>query len=716
MDWIERKFLLFRSLMLILIPLFLISYEGPNLPAEYIIITNQTLEGAFEPVAEYITRKGIVAEVYTVNEILNSYTCDPVSNIYDSAGAIRGFLMDKYQDGAQWVLLGGDETVVPVRYAAVSPNSYISDSTYPVKMAPSDLYYSDLDGNWNVDGDEYYGEPHDDSIEVEPELYVGRIPCENATDVENWFEKLVSYENPTHLSYFTKFFWAAADQMKIYPYKIISDFPPGTGILNDTSMIENSDGSLPKGSDVINKMNEHFGFFTFFGHGSPDNLTVSAPGYNQPSMDRNFLVSRDYCDVHWVSQGGHCRVETGNGLDCLTNEDYYGVMAIYSCYHAAYDFENFDYDPWNMCYGPSIMEAFILQPDKGGPAYIGFTRQAGYYSNMMLHESLLNRLFNGDNIGIAVAGSRNQFSAYKDISRGYSLFGCPLMRVWTATPSEFNNVSVTDNGTSITVNTGTSGCDICVCSVDGGATYYMVAHNTSNHIFTTSERPVYVTITKPNYIPYKTLAPIDLALQDVTVEMDDTNNYVASNSITAAGNSTYFVIEGNGSDGSNVTMEAGNYISLLPGFEAQEGCFFNAYIDNLGLSDERITEPLAFDYRSDNTTETTSDSTAVELSSKETKESIPKVFSCAQNYPNPFMRNTTIKYGLPKNCDNVNLTIFNLAGQAVKTLVNEQQSAGFKSVRWNGENSAGVQVPQGIYFYVFKADDFEDHRKMVLLK
>ena len=219
--------------------------------------------------------------------------------------------------------------------------------------------------------------------------------------------------------------------------------------------------------------------------------------------------------------------------------------------------------------------------------------------------------------------------------------------------------------------------------------------------------------------------PKDLVLRNITVEIDESIVYQVPNTITAAGEGSYFTIEGNGSNGGNVTMQTGNYISLLPGFEAQEGCVFNAYNENPILSDDSITGPLAFDFEPDSKEETSSDSsnfdsdsaqTSTEISSEEIKDPIPTVFSCAQNFPNPFMRNTTIKYGLPKNCDNVKLTIFNLAGQAVKTLVNGQQSAGFKSVRWDGTNSAGVQVPQGIYFYVFKADDFEDHRKMVLLK
>ena len=102
-------------------------------------------------------------------------------------------------------------------------------------------------------------------------------------------------------------------------------------------------------------------------------------------------------------------------------------------------------------------------------------------------------------------------------------------------------------------------------------------------------------------------------------------------------------------------------------------------------------------------------------SSKETEEAIPIVFSCSQNSPNPFRRSTTIKYGLPKNAE-VRLVIYNLAGQRVRTLVDAQESAGYKSVAWDGCNSSGMKVPQGIYFYVLKAGEFNQKHKMILLK
>ncbi len=218
------------------------------------------------------------------------------------------------------------------------------------------------------------------------------------------------------------------------------------------------------------------------------------------------------------------------------------------------------------------------------------------------------------------------------------------------------------------------------------------------------------------YWPYAlSLIPENLVLQDITVVSGETLRYLASHSIQAAGDNTYFTIL----NGGEVTMKAGSYICLKPGFEARTGCEFAASIDP-SLIVSHSTSTLAFltrDARFPNKPEAKKEETSTTQSTdkKEIKEAIPTVFSCAQNYPNPFPQSTTIKYGLPKK-SNVNLTIFNLAGQVVRTLVNGQQTAGFKSVKWDGKNSAGAPVPQGVYFYVFKADDFEKNYKMIVVK
>jgi hypothetical protein len=91
-------------------------------------------------------------------------------------------------------------------------------------------------------------------------------------------------------------------------------------------------------------------------------------------------------------------------------------------------------------------------------------------------------------------------------------------------------------------------------------------------------------------------------------------------------------------------------------------------------------------------------------------DQIPDKFNLSQNYPNPFNPSTTIQYSLPE-LGKVKLTIFNTLGEEIKTLVNEEKSAGNYEVEFNSEN-----IPSGIYFYQLKAGDFIQTKKMILLK
>ena len=93
----------------------------------------------------------------------------------------------------------------------------------------------------------------------------------------------------------------------------------------------------------------------------------------------------------------------------------------------------------------------------------------------------------------------------------------------------------------------------------------------------------------------------------------------------------------------------------------------------------------------------------------------PSGYDLAQNYPNPFNPATAVDYSLPVR-SNVNITVFNLLGQKVKTLIDENKPAGRYTVNWNGRNSGGQPVASGIYFYKIKAGEFALTRKMVLIK
>lgn len=86
-----------------------------------------------------------------------------------------------------------------------------------------------------------------------------------------------------------------------------------------------------------------------------------------------------------------------------------------------------------------------------------------------------------------------------------------------------------------------------------------------------------------------------------------------------------------------------------------------------------------------------------------------------QNSPNPFNPFTRIDYQIPKDCK-VKMSIFNLKGQHVKTLVNEFKTTGNYYEYWDGTNKNNEQVASGMYFYLLKAGNKTKARKMTLMK
>ena len=101
--------------------------------------------------------------------------------------------------------------------------------------------------------------------------------------------------------------------------------------------------------------------------------------------------------------------------------------------------------------------------------------------------------------------------------------------------------------------------------------------------------------------------------------------------------------------------------------------------------------------------------------SKITVLNIPEQFALHHNYPNTFNPVTTIQYDIPIDSE-VLLLVYDIQGRLVKTLVNTNQSAGYKSIRWNGMNDLGQSVSAGMYFYHLQAIGYSKVRKMVLLK
>jgi len=94
---------------------------------------------------------------------------------------------------------------------------------------------------------------------------------------------------------------------------------------------------------------------------------------------------------------------------------------------------------------------------------------------------------------------------------------------------------------------------------------------------------------------------------------------------------------------------------------------------------------------------------------------LPITYKLYNAYPNPFNPRTTLHYDLPEDAF-VNIRIYDLKGRLVNTVVNQEETAGYKAIKWAGVDDKGKPVSAGIYLYEIQAGDFRQFRKMALVK
>ncbi|MEI7983856.1 MAG: C25 family cysteine peptidase, partial [Bacteroidota bacterium] len=161
--------------------------KGRNDDYQMMIITPASFVSAYQPLIDMYKIRGIKAQTVTLEYITANMTGQDVPE------KMRNYIIQEYQGHAvEDVLLGGDVDQVPYRgfYCYVQ-----SGSGYEDYNIPSDLYFSALDGNWNTDGDNKWGEPGEDDLI--PEVSVARFPVSNLTELNHMLNKTISYQtNP----------------------------------------------------------------------------------------------------------------------------------------------------------------------------------------------------------------------------------------------------------------------------------------------------------------------------------------------------------------------------------------------------------------------------------------------------------------------------------------------------------------------------------------
>jgi len=118
---------------------------------------------------------------------------------------------------------------------------------------------------------------------------------------------------------------------------------------------------------------------------------------------------------------------------------------------------------------------------------------------------------------------------------------------------------------------------------------------------------------------------------------------------------------------------------------------------------------------SDNSKEKSSETLEPASIDSEINGKVPKEFALKQNHPNPFNPETEITFDLPKSSQ-VTLTIYNMLGQPIRTLINNKMPAGSHKVIWHGLNDTGQPMPSGIYIFIMESGSFQQIKKALLMR
>lgn len=524
---------------------------------EYCVITPRKFKKSFDRLVGWERQKGLNAGVVCTEDILSDVSIkgDTVSNIYDDAGKIRQYLQYAYKyGGAHYVLFGGNDSIVPIRYGTGMNNTYQCQNDAEALHIPSDFYFAELNSNWNKDRDSFYGEPVD-LEDYAAELEVGRLLCTKAEDIDNYTDKLLRYElypGRGDFSYLRKAFYSQADQMQKYSQavQIASDLKevfPNSTVVSEKPSFDALITTYPTGNDVVDTLKKHFGFVSWFNHGHPMTVTVKTD-----TIGRNpYGLSSVTGDIPWIEK------ETCNGLDSLGNKDYPMVAYSISCSITPFDIYKKEYG-----YKTNMGQSFTLGKDYGGPALIGNTR-VGWVGTSYKMQMVFNRFFPTHSIGealnLAKLSNSNRRHHHALV---VNVIGTPDLNIWTDIPQRFNAVlsgSKLDSSTEewlyvgrYDLRNGVSCIDKCTLSSGG-----TLIDGTDNCV---------LTLMKRNWLPQ--ILPIVLK----GIEVTGTNNIISTDtsvgSLENTGDAVKFV------SGSNTTIEKSGEFRIVGNTVIEKGAIF----------------------------------------------------------------------------------------------------------------------------------------------
>jgi len=664
--------------------------DGPATMLEeatpYLIVTCDSLKPFFEPLRAWKMRKGLASSIVTVEEIAGNYGgCDLQEKIRN---CIKDY-NSKY--GTDWVLLGGDTQVIPDRKAYVP----LSDKPY----LPCDLYYSDLDGTWNADGDLYWGEVPGDNVDMYADVFVGRAPVSNSLEVETFVDKVLTYEGAYGLEndYQLDMLFAA---------EVLWGDPknPSDPEYTDGGLAKDLVGSayVPARFDV-NRMYESLGNL---------NHTAMMALLNQGMSIINILGHGQY---HSVSIGEDALSEPD--FYSLSNGPRYGLLYSVTCLSGGFD------------QGKCIGETWVLSPDGGG-FFIGNSRYGwnspGFpgdgpsdYYDQSFFESVFVTSFT--NLGKAHADAKHEFvgESRSDIYMlylmyGINLLGDPETRLWTDEPLVMNAaydgavprgpqtvvVDITSGGSPI------EGARVCISNGAGILAVEESDYQGRAVIFIEpeSEGTLNLTATKPDFLPVlgEILVTDDLPPgTPEKVAAEDADGPAARLVWSAVGDADilcYNIYRNTCRDPESLATVAASDTTYLD-TDVLEGTVYYYWVASAdsGGNESSLSEPCS-----------------LLVGSTVSVPDAPPGQLAVSVFPNPFSRVVHLSVrGRPASRADVD--VFDIEGRWVRRVDMEEDGTGNWRGRLEVEEESGRWLPPGIYLIRFAIGEATSTEKVILL-
>jgi hypothetical protein len=381
---------------------------------EYVVVTGAGLDTVFQRLADWKTEKGVPAVVRPVDWVYANYPGR------DMAEQLRNYLKTLPDSGTKYVLLAGDVDVVPFRKAFAMACEW---GAMPREDSlPCDLYFADLDGSWDANGNNVFGEV-DDSVDLYPELSAGRAPVNDVAQAQTFVRKVIDYEHGAVAGYQNKgLFFAEVLWQNPYTdqgvHKNRMEQQSFSSGYNLTKLYQSLGNETREA--VMQGMRENQNFMNHDGHGWIDVMQCGGSGNRMWKAD----------------------------ADTITNAGL-GVLYSIGCWTTAFDYA-------------SIAEAFVTNPNGGTVATIGNSSYGwgspgnpgfGYsdkFDNHFWHAVTSEGIYR---VGDALAAAKEYYAPFSHDRNVYrwhqydvNLMGDPEMPVWTALPESLAVTAPLDIG------------------------------------------------------------------------------------------------------------------------------------------------------------------------------------------------------------------------------------------------------------------------------